>query len=100
MEHNNLRRPGCESQFSFNVDERGLERLVYKEDPLQKMNQGGLICKGKIVYIYGASDKSHCPLQIFRKYVGLLPQTKSCRKLYLRCKKVPTPVYGIVTNPT
>ena len=45
-EHNNLRWPGCNSQLSSDCDTSGRERLVYKEDPLQKTNQGGLICKG------------------------------------------------------
>ena len=75
-EHNDLRHPGLNSQFSFESDVKGKERLVYKEDPLQKTNQGGLECKGsrKIVYIYQASDRSRCPIYLFKKYVGLMPQ--------------------------
>ena len=63
LEHNKLQRPGCNSQFYFEFDERGVECLVYKEDPLQKTNQGGLVCKGtsKIVYVYAASDKKGVP---------------------------------------
>ena len=93
IEHNKLRRPGCNSQFSVEKDDRGLERLVYKEDPLQKNNQGGLVCKGrsKVVYVYGATDKKRCPVTLFKKYVRLLPQTTSCAKFYLRCKKKQLP---------
>ena len=47
VEHNNLRRPEFESQFSFERDNRGMERLVYREDPLYKTNQDGLNSKGK-----------------------------------------------------
>ena len=39
-EHNNLRRVGCNSQLSVERDDMGHERIVYKEDPLQKTNQG------------------------------------------------------------
>ena len=89
VEHNKLRRPGCNSQLSLEFDDRGIERLVYKEDPLQKTNQGGLMNKGKckIVHIYGASDKNRCPIHLYKKYIGLLPQSMSCLKFYLRCKK-------------
>ena len=92
-EHNNLRQPGCMSQFTFDRDSSGRQRLVYKEDPLQKTNQGGLTCKGtsKIVYIYEASCKERCPVFLFKKYVGLLPQTLSCKKFYLRPRKIPLP---------
>ena len=92
-EHSNLRRPECDSQITFDRDTSGRERLVYTEDPPQKTNQGGLFSKGmnKVVYIYGASKMSRCPIYLFKKYIGLLPQTKSCRKLYLRVRKVPTP---------
>ena len=92
-EHNNLRRPGCDSQFSFDHDTSGREHLVYKEDPLQKTNQGGLTFKGtsKVVYIYGASKKERCPIFIFKKYLRLMPDSKTCRKLCLRVQKAPTP---------
>ena len=39
--HNILRRPGFQSQFTFEHDQCGIERLVYCEDTLQKTNQGG-----------------------------------------------------------
>ena len=101
VEHNNLRRPGCNSQFSFEVDGNGVERLVYREDPLQKNNQGSLICKSKpkIVNVYAASNKAKCPIAIFKKYCGLLPQSKSCKKLYLRCRKYPVPSVWYCDQP-
>ena len=87
-EHNNLRRPGFDSQFSFEHDTRGIEQLVYHEDPLQKTNQGGLSSKGKskIVYVYPSSSTRNCPVYLVKKYLGLLPQSKKCKKLYLRCR--------------
>ena len=100
-EHCNLRRPGCNSQFSFDCDTLGRERLIYREDPLQKTSQGGLVCKGtsKVVYIYGTSNRARCPIYLFKKYVGLMPQTKSCKKFYLRCRKVPTPCVWYCDQP-
>ena len=69
LEHNKLCRLGCDSQFSFEFDGRGIETLVYQEDPLQKTNQGGLICKGKskVVYVNGSEDKSQCPIRIIKQ---------------------------------
>ena len=101
MEHSNLRRPGCESQLNISVDNRGVECLVYKEDPLQKTNQGGLVCKGrsKMVHVYPATDKTCCPVRIFKKYVALLPETKTCKKLYLRVRKKVTPKVWYCDQP-
>ena len=89
-EHNNLRRPGCNPQIKLEHDTRGIECLVYTEDPLQKNNQGGLTCKvkPKVVNIYPANDKSRCPVYLYKKYVGLLPETLRCKKLYLRPRKI------------
>ena len=88
-EHNKLQRPGFDSQLNVEFDDRGVKCLVYHEDSLQKTNQGGLLCKGrsKVVYVYGASYPSRCPIQLFEKYISLLPQSKKCKKLYLRCRK-------------
>ena len=93
VEHNNLRRPGCDSQISIEFDKRGKQCMVYCEDLLQKTNQGGLICKNrnKIVHIYPASNPTRCPIRLYRKYIGLLLQSRSCRKLYLRCKRKVNP---------
>ena len=100
-EHNNLHRPGFDSQFFLENDNKGKEWLVYKEDPLQKNNQGGLICKGtsKIVYIYAASERARCPIYLYKKYVSLLPMSRSCKKFYLRCRKNPTPCVWYCDQP-
>ena len=88
VEHSRLRRPGFNSQIVVNVDEKGRKRLVYREDPLQKTNQGGLGSKGNVksVQVYESEDKARCPVRLFMKYVGLLPDAKTCRKLYMRPK--------------
>ena len=101
VEHNNLQRPGCDSQFSIGFDEMGRERIVYKEDPLQKTNQGGLTSRksNKTVYVYAASRRDRCPIYHFKKYLGLMPQSKSCKKLYLRCKKTPLPSTWFCDQP-
>ena len=101
LEHSTLRRPGCDSQFSISVDNRGKQCLIYKEDPLQKTNQGGLENKGrnKTVHVYAATDKTLCPVRIFKKYIGLLPESLKCKKLYLRCKKKITPKVWFCDQP-
>ena len=93
VEHNNLRRPGFNCQFKIEKDSRGIEALVYREDPLQKTNQGGLQCKvkPKVVYIYAASNFERDPITYFKKYTALLPQGTNCKKFYLRPKKVAHP---------
>ena len=93
VEHCRLRRPGFDSQITVNIDDKGRERLVYHEDPLAKNNQGGIGSKStsKIVYVYSASDQTRCLVRLFKKYVRLLPDPKSCRKLYLRPRVNPTP---------
>ena len=100
-EQNNLRRPGCEPQIKIEKDDRGIECLIYTEDPLQKTNQGGLVCKSKPkkVSVYKASDYRRCPIEIFRKYTRLLPQTMKCKKLYLRPKKKFTPSVWFCDQP-
>ena len=66
--------------------------LVYRKDLLQKTNGGGLLSKAKrkVVYIYGSTNPRCCPMEIFEKYYKLLPKSKNCEKLYLRCRKVST----------
>ena len=85
VEHSRLRRQGFDAQITVNVDDKGRQRLIYKEDPLQKNNQGGIGCRNsnKIVYVYEASDEQRCPVRLFKKYIRLLPSAKSCHKLYM-----------------
>ena len=92
MEHQRLRRPGFRSQIEFVTDEHNVERLVYKEDPLQKTIQGGIGCKNtrKVVHVYPASDESRCPVKILKKYIRLMPPPRTCQKFYLR----PRPKYS------
>ena len=66
VEHINFRCPGCNFQCKIERDTRGVKMFVYREDPLQKTNQGGLLSKGtsKVVYIYGASNRACCPIEL------------------------------------
>ena len=95
VEHTRLRRPGFECQIETDFDEAmGKEILIYKEDPLQKTNEGGLCSKQtkEIVKVFPSENPSRCPVRLFGKYVGLLPNGRSCGKLYLRPK--------VKTNPS
>ena len=94
VEHTVLRRPGFEPQIVTELDEgSGKEILLYREDPLQKTNQGGLKSKpsSKIVKVFPSENFQRCPVRLFVKYCGLLPQSRSCGKLYLRPRAKPTP---------
>ena len=89
VEHLRLRRPGFDPQITTELDNAsGQEILIYREDPLQKTNQGGLDSKphNKIVKVYPSENFHHCPVRLYGKYIGLLPSGKSCGKLYLRPK--------------
>ena len=76
--------------------------LVYREDPLQKTNQGGLNNGNKwskVVYVYGSSDRSRYLIEIIKKYWRLLLNSKACKKLYLCCRKAPTPSVWYYDQP-
>ena len=100
VEHNRLRRPGFGCQVVLEIYENK-EPLVYREDALQKTNQGGLNAKNshKVVYVYEASNAMRCPVKIFKKYVGLLLQSKSCGKLYLRPRQKYSPSVWYCDQP-
>ena len=90
VEHTRLRRSGFRSQIETEIDEdTAKEVLIYKEDPMQKTNQGGLTSKPnrKVVRVFLSANISRCPVRLYVKYIGLLPSGKSCGKLYL-CPKV------------
>ena len=65
------------------------------------MNQGGLTSRQniKIVRVFPASDKRRCPVRLFLKYVNLLPNGKSCGKLYLWPKQKYTPSVWYCDQP-
>ena len=101
VEHNRLRRPGFDPQVVVGRDSRDKECLIYTEDALQKTNQGGLKCKPrtKVVYVYPSTNVQRCPVRLFKKYIGLLPQAKSCKKLYLHAKKKVCPNVWFCDQP-
>ena len=98
VEDSRLRRPGFDSQIIVDRDDHGKKILVYKEDPLQKTNQGGLVCRrnNKVVYVYKSTSLRKCPVLLYEKYIGLLPEPKSCKKLYMHPRMRYS--FGIVTN--
>ena len=67
----------------------------------KKLTRGGLQCKGrnKIVYVYPASTIRRCLVYFLKKYIGLMPDSKRCKKLYLSCKKYPTPATWYCDQP-
>ena len=60
VKHQKLRRLGFNSQISVELDDTEKKCLVYHEDPLQKTNQSGLVCKGtnKVVCVCSIRKKS------------------------------------------
>ena len=65
VEHTRLPRQGFNCQVVSELNEfSGKEILIYKEDPLQKTNQGGLSGKqsSKVVRVFPASDFRRCPV--------------------------------------
>ena len=51
------------------------------------------------MYVYEAGDYAKCPVHLFRKYIGLLPEGKSCKKLYLRQRVKVTPKVWYCDQP-
>ena len=49
--------------------------------------------------MYGSDNKGRCPFYYYKKYVGLLPQSKNCLKLYLRPKKKFSPKVWYCDQP-
>ena len=88
VEHSRLRRPGFDCQITVEKDDKNRLRLVYREDQLQKTNQGGLNSKrnNKVVYVYEASDPRKCPIRIFVSTYHCYQQQKLAKKLYMRPK--------------
>ena len=102
VKHLRLRRPGFDPQIVTELDEgSGQEILVYREDQLQKTNQGGLQSKpnNKVVKVFPSSNMRRCPVRLYGKYIGLLPTSKSCGKLYLRPKLRYNPITWFNDQP-
>ena len=49
--------------------------------------------------VYPSENFQRCPVRLFVKYTGLLPQTRSCGKLYLRPKLRKTPSIWFCDQP-
>ena len=54
VKHARLRRPGFDCQITIGLDDKGRERLVYREGLLQKNNQGGIGTRNSSKIVYGS----------------------------------------------
>ncbi len=86
QEHQDLRCPGHDSQFSVEEDSvTGGKVLVYKADEKSKTNQGGLSGwrqKAKVVRVPSNPNFDRDLVCLFQKYCCLLPHQTKCSALY------------------
>ena len=78
-EHNVLRSPGFDSQFTFLYDSNGQLYFRFIEDIGLKTNRGGLKhrkVEPKVVDVYQLSNPDRCPVRILNYYLSLLPKTQ------------------------
>ena len=89
-EHQKLRAIPFNSQFEWNIDDRGRHYLKYSEDLGSKNNKGGLKqrkIQPKQVNVYPIPGSNRCPVMIIMKYFSLLPVQRQCHSFYLQPKK-------------
>ena len=87
QEHKKLHSIPFDSQFSWHVGDDGLYYIRYSEDLTSKTNRGGLRHRKvtpKVVNIHAIPGSPHCPVSILGKYFALLPESRTCRSLYLQ----------------
>ena len=102
QDHYNLRRwtPTQDSQLTFITSENGLRSIVYQEDSVTKMHDGGLRDRGpdrkRVVLHSTGGDPDRDPVAIIDKYLGLCPPFYDKPNFYLQSLKKPTPAqwYG------
>ena len=89
-EHQVLRAPPFNSQFTFMHDCEGCVFIRYNEDIGLKTNKGGIKqrkIEPKEVDVFAIENQTHCPVRIFLKYLSLLPPNRNCKSFYLQPKK-------------
>ena len=100
-EHHDLRCDalGKPSQLSFERDVKtGKRCLVYREDTVTKMNNGGIANlkkERKVVWVFPSENINRCPVRLVDKYVSLCPDVTEKSKnanFYLRSLEKPNPV--------
>ncbi len=81
-----MHAPGFDSQLSVQTDSEGVKFLLFCEDVQRKTNQGGLTSRkkaqGREMKIYGHSHPKRNIVNVFEKYVSLLPQKAKSSALY------------------
>ena len=93
-EDRSLHSPPFDSQFSFLYDDNGVLYFKYKEDVGNKTNKREIKqwkLEPKEVYMYQASDASHCSVRIINYYLSLLPEKCTCKVFYLQPRKKYSP---------
>ena len=103
-EHYYLRRECLEkaSQIQFEFNEEGTKCLVYREDCVSKMNDGGLKHmwkERKVVWVYPSKNIERCPVRLVDKYMRLCPMVTPKTKKFNFClrsleKPTFTQLYG------
>ena len=87
--------PNKKSQLSFELNEKGVKCLVFREDTCTKTNDGGLNQmrkERKIVWIYPSKNLNRCPVRLVEKYLGLCPVNYTKKpNFYLNTLKLPHP---------
>lgn len=84
-EHKKLRCPHFNPQLNIKTDEKGVKFLEFREDSHCKTNQGGLSSKNhkpRILKTYGCANPNRNIVQLFEKYVSLLPSDCKNSLLY------------------
>ena len=51
------------------------------------------------MYVYESASLRKCPVQIYEKYIGLLPKPKSCKKLYTHPRLMYSPKVWYCDQP-
>ena len=95
-DHYNLRRsvPGQCSQISFEMNDKDIMCMVYREDSTTKTHDGGLKdmrAERKIVWVYPSENLDRCPVRLTQKYLSLCPRFVKKPNFYLRSLEKPTP---------
>ena len=77
------------TQITVGFNDDNVKCLIFRDDAKSKTNQGGLthaFMQPKVVQIYAHPNTAHCPIRLYEKYIGLLPETKKYDALYMHPK--------------
>ena len=83
-----------QGQILFELSEKGVRCLVYREDCTTKTHDGGLKdmrADRKIVWVYPSKDVTKCPVHLTQKYLSLYPKYEKNSNFYLHSLDKPSP---------